>query len=146
MEVRLTKFILFAAFSFALTFTSSAQKDGEYLTNDSPVNNLWESVDGEDGGAPILESSQQFFFLIPDGSDGSMMAPFEMEDLGFACPSYFTVSMDKKYLYLDIHESCELGLPEDELYVKIQYSINTDGTILTLIVDGENYNYKKWAY
>lgn len=116
------------------------------MPSGSPVDKLWESVDGKDGGAPIADMNQQFFFLIPDGSEGSMMAPFEMEDMGFACPSYFTVSIDDKFLYLDIHEPCAVDLPEEERFVKVKYNVNKDQTELTLIVDGKKYVYKEWSF
>ena len=116
------------------------------MPSGSPIDELWESVDGKDGGTPITGMNQQFFFLIPDGAEGSMMAPFEMEDYGFACPSYFTVSMDKKFLYLDIHDPCALEWPEDDLFIKIGYKINKDHSLLTLILDGKSYVYKHWSY
>ena len=75
-----------------------------------------------------------------------MMAPFEMEEMGFACPSYFTVSMDEEFLYLDVHDPCAIDLPEDERFVKIKYRINSDHSVLTLIVDGEEYDYKEWSF
>ena len=46
----------------------------------SPIDHLRESVDGKDGGAPMVGMTQQFFFLLSDGAEGSMMAPFEMDD------------------------------------------------------------------
>jgi hypothetical protein len=139
------KFTLLTIF-LTLSISAFSQKEGKFLERDNPVNNLWESVDGEETGARILDSRQQFFFLIPEGSEGSMAAPFEMEDLGVACPSYFVVSLDEQFLYLDFYETCELGIPEEELFVKLKYSISTDGTRLTLTVDGEDSVYKEWSY
>jgi hypothetical protein len=52
--------------------------------------------------------------------------------------------MDKSYLSLDISEPCELDLTENELFVKVGYSINKEETILTLVVDGEKFQYKEW--
>jgi hypothetical protein len=134
------------AFIFSLLISSSiiAQKDGAYLTSESPVNQLWEHVDGE-GGAEIADMDQQFFFLIPDGSSESMMAPFEMDGMGFACPTNFVISLDDTYLYLEIvGEPCEVDLPEEERYIKIQYEMSTDGKILMLIVDGKKTKYQEW--
>ena len=46
----------------------------------SPIDHLRESVDGKGGGAPMVGMTQQFFFLLSHGAEGSMMAPFEMDD------------------------------------------------------------------
>ncbi|PHR30981.1 MAG: hypothetical protein COA38_09100 [Fluviicola sp.] len=137
------KLILLLAIALNVQFGFS-QKEGSFLISDSPLDKLWESVDGKNGGAPMAGMPQQFFFLIADGSKGSMMAPFEMEDYGFACPTYFTISLDTKYLYLDINEPCELDLPEEKLFVKIGFKISDDGSRLTLIVDKEKFDYKEW--
>ena len=126
--------------------TAFSQKDGKYLADDDPVNNLWEYVgDNHEDSAPLMGMGQQFFFLIGGGSENSLMAPFEMEGMGFACPTKFIASSDAKYIYVDIvGEPCEVDLPENERYFKVAYSINTAGTVLTLIVDGKKYDYKPW--
>ena len=72
------------------------------------------------------------------------MAPFEMEGMGFACLTYFSVSLDDTYLYLKIGEVCQLDLPEQDKYVKIAYEISKDSNTLTLIVDGKRFDYKEW--
>ncbi|MFT5858464.1 MAG: hypothetical protein ACI865_000552 [Flavobacteriaceae bacterium] len=122
---------------------SFSQKDGKYLASGSPVDNLWEYAAGE-GGAEIVGMDQQFFFLIPEGSEGSMMAPFEMEGMGFACPTYFSVSLDDTYLYLQIGEACEMDMPEEDKYVKVAYKLSADGKTLTLITNGQSFDYVEW--
>jgi hypothetical protein len=128
-----------------LSGVSIAQKDGKYFSDDDPVNYLWELVNSEADGAMMAGEAQQFFFIIGGGSEKSMMAPFEMEGMGFACPTYFKASSDSKYIYIDIiGDPCALGLPMDQRYFKVAYSINTSGTILSLIVDGKKSDYKHW--
>jgi hypothetical protein len=130
--------------SLIISSITFAQKDGAYLTSESPVNQLWEHEAGE-GGAEIAGMDQQFFFLIPDGSSSSMMAPFEMEGMGFACPTEFVISLDDTYLYIEIAgEPCAVDLPEEEKYIKIQYEMSTDGKTLVLIVDGVRTKYIEW--
>lgn len=121
-----------------------SQKDGKYLTEDDPVNNLWE-YDGEEyeEGAPMAGMGQRFFFLLAGGSGDCMMAPFEM-DGGFACPNHFKVSKDSKYLYIDLLDTCQVDYPEDERYFKVEYELDEKNMVLYLIVDGEKYRYLKW--
>ena len=135
--------VMVVLLGLAICFGTYAQKDGKYLPDGHPTDQLWEFDGNKDYAAPIVgDMAQQFFFLIPDGSEKSMMAPFEMEGMGFACPTYFTVSVDDDYLYLDVGESCQIDLPEEEKYIKLKYRV--DGKSLILTIDGMDYRYKEW--
>lgn len=136
-------FLLFC--TLCITPFTFAQKDGTYLSDGDPVNNLWEFVGKGENAAPLVGGEgQKFLFLLGEGSNQCMMSPFEDKDYGFACPTYFTVSSDIEYLYLDIHDSCVLSLSEDDKYVKVKYKMSKDGSELQLTVNGKNYLYRDW--
>ncbi len=138
-------FLILMALFFGLS--TFAQKDGKYLVSDDPVCELWEFEGDEEKeeGAPIIdEMAMQYFFLVTKDSRLSMMSPFYMEDMGFACPTYFEVAKDKKFLYLDIKDACRLDLPEEEKYVKLRYELEDDGKRLILIIGKNKYAYKHW--
>jgi hypothetical protein len=155
------KFSLYFLFLFLQVFLLSAQKEGKYLSETDPLNTTWEFdiatrkdveeneeseeeyVEGD--GAPMVgDMGQQFFFLVGGESDQNMMAPFEMEGMGFACPSYFQISKDTKFLYLKIGQCCQLDLPESEKYVKVGYKLHKEIGRLILTYKGKDYVYKKW--
>lgn len=56
------------------------------MPNGSPADKPLETVADAEIDALINGLNQQFFFLVLDESDGSMTAPFKMEEMGFACP------------------------------------------------------------
>ena len=121
-----------------------AQKNGQYLPSGHPADGLWEFDGNKDNAAPIVsDMAQQFFFLIPEGSENSMMAPFSMDGKGFACPTKFKVSVEGEYLYLEIGESCQVDLPEEEKYIQLKYE--RIGDLLVLTIDGIEYPYREWG-
>lgn len=147
--------------------TANAQKKGKFFKESDPVCNLWQlevapieyndeedysdeeayadEESGWDGPLLFAGMGQQFFFLIPDGSEKSMMAIFYDEEMGgFACPTYFQASYDKDYIYCKIGESCALDIPESEKFVALKYAYDAVTDKLTLFVDDKPYVFVKW--
>ena len=149
-----------------IAFAANAQKKGKFFKDSDPVCNLWqletaavvytdeeaytdeESYEDEESGPdkpPLFaEMGQQFFFLLPDGSEESMMAIFHDPEMGFACPTYFQASYDKDYIYCKIGESCALDVPESEKFVAVKYSYDAKTDKLTLYVEDQAYVFIKW--
>lgn len=154
-----TRIVLLLVTAFAIQGAAFAQKKGTFFKDDNPVCELWqyaapEAASEEEAmelaetppGAPILgDQPQAFFFLIPGGSEQSMMAPFYDPEMGFGCPSYFQASYDAQFIYCKIGESCMHDLPESEKFVAVAYSYDAGKQILTLTVNGKSYPYTKWS-
>jgi hypothetical protein len=128
-----------------------AQKEGTYLSINDPVCTLWELIkkDENEKGAPLAGINQQFFFLVSDGSPISMMAPYEIEGgLGPGCPTFFTVSKDDHYFYIELvenREPCVTDLGKEQKFFKVEYTLTMKNTELWLIVDSNTYRYRKWS-
>jgi hypothetical protein len=135
--------LLLVLLTFSIT-NGFSQKKGKYLSESDPLGQLWEFNGDPEMAAPLLpEMPQQFVFLIPDGSTGSMLAAFEMEG-DFACPTYAIASSDVKMLYLDIQESCMEDLTDADKFVAVAYKMSKDGSQLELELNGVKYLYKLW--
>lgn len=151
--------------SVILSTQTWAQKKGKYFEADNPICQLWnyqmpeiigngdevltdeefEKMRALQDGPPLIKGlSQQIFFLIPNGSANSLMATFELPDVGFACPTYFEASYDDNFIYCQIIESCVLDLSKKEKFIAISYTFDSANNKLTLIVDGVSYLFVPW--
>lgn len=133
------------AFFLLICVHTRAQKKGTYIAESDPLGNLWEFTGDPESSAPIFnDMTHQFIFLIPGGSEQSMIACFEMEG-DFACPSYCVASSDATNLYLEIGESCMLELSDEDKFVTLAYKLLKGGKQLELTVDHQKYVYKLWG-
>lgn len=122
-----------------------AQKKGKYLAENDPLANLWEFTGDPKSSVPLINGiAHQFIFLIPEGSQQSMIAVFEVEG-NFACPSYCVASSDQSNLYLEIGESCMLELSDEAKFLTLGYKLIKGGKQVELTLDGEKYTYKLWG-
>lgn len=74
-----------------------------------------------------------------------MMCPIYIEEEGFACPIYFKVRYDEKYIYGLISFSCVVDLPKKDKSFKVKYKYNKLLNMLMLIYQGKYYNYKPYV-